>query len=77
MIVLVEKQVEVCLMYHVQFRERQRLARFTNKTGQTLSQRLVLLFDMGRFSCVFSHNTVLLFWNYRVIGRPKIGETWN
>jgi hypothetical protein len=56
--VSVEKQVEACLMHHGRFGERQR---FANKAGQTLSQRIVPPFDMGRFSCVFSHSTVLLF----------------
>ena len=48
--------------------------RHAHKTSQTLAQRVIPAFDMGRFSRLFSNRGVLLARDHRRVGRPEVGE---
>src|SRR6266699_5190660 len=68
-VVAMEKEIQARNVHEQGFRERKR---FTYKTSQPLPQRVIPTLHMSGFPGFLSHSGVLLFWNDRLIGLPKI-----
>lgn len=69
-VVAMEKERETRMVHEQRFGERERLA---HETSQTLSQGVIPTLHMSGFPGFLSDCAVLLFWNDRLIGLPKIG----
>ncbi len=69
-VVAMEKERETRMVHEQRFGERERLA---HETSQPLSQGVIPALHMSGFPSFLSDGAVLLFWNDRLIGLPKIG----
>src|SRR5437879_6140995 len=67
-----KKEQEASLMHDHRFGKGERHA---HKTSETLPQGVIPPLDMGGFSRLFSHGSMLLLWDHRRICRPEVSET--
>lgn len=66
-----KKEVQASLMHHQRLGERER---FTDKTSQALSERLIPALHMSCIACFLSDCGMLLFRDHGLIRCPEIGE---
>ena len=71
-IIAVEKQEQTGLVHDHRLGKGEGHA---HKTGEPLAQRVIPPLDVGGFSRLFSHGSMLLLWDHRRICRPEVGET--
>jgi len=64
-----EKQVQTSNVHQQRFGEGER---FANKTTQALPERIIPALHMSGFICFLADCCMLLFWNDRLVGCPKI-----
>jgi len=65
-----EKEAQTYVMHNSGLGERES---FSDKTTETLSQRIIPALHMCCFTCFFAYSGVLLLGNHCLISTPKIG----